>query len=137
MERIFSIEVDARLLRDGWHTIKLAPLVRKVATDMLGSCLFGDLYEEVGFQDALKSFYRETIVYQAVLKIFPNFLKAPANNYITSRGRALRIVYNKLENMVESSEFTEEWQTDTMKDVGPFKNMIRLGWNDEYWSNPP
>jgi cytochrome P450 len=119
---------------DGWHNVRLAPLMRGMATGMLGTYFFGDaMYNEPAFNHAADAFYRDVIRCMSVLPLFPSFAKAAAYRCFTNSGHALRVLFDRMSKAIDDPD--NGWQEDDgRKRLTLLNTMIQHTRDSDYWT---
>ncbi|CAD6592998.1 MAG: hypothetical protein ASARMPREDX12_006647 [Alectoria sarmentosa] len=102
---------------ESWTSIQVAPVMRDLATGMLGMYFFGEkLCQEPIFASAMSRYYDNTVTCMGAMQILPAILQPFAHSMITSKGHALKILFERLSQAADSKQ--DGWREDeTLKSV--------------------
>ena len=118
---------------DGWHSVKLANLMRSCATGLLGTYFFGDaLLSEPGFDRAIQDFYSDTIKCMGALQITPYFAKGTLYRLLTWNGRSVRTIFERLGRAIENEDgWVENEHLQNLTLLHNLKNASKIS---DYWT---
>ncbi|KAI9691509.1 MAG: hypothetical protein M1822_007580 [Bathelium mastoideum] len=133
IENVLHKVVDSQSSSDGWVRVRLAPLMRKIATGTLGKYVFGEsLTRNPEFESAMHGYYKDVVKSMGALKFCPSSLRTFVYNLVTRNGYSLHKLFKHMSPIVRSGGkiWSEE---EPLKSMTLIYNMIHLSQDSTYW----
>ncbi|MCJ1475924.1 hypothetical protein MMC13_004588 [Lambiella insularis] len=119
---------------DGWTSVRIAPMMRDLASGMLSVYFFGEeLSAEPEFSSNLLRFYQDVIACMGALQVVPAFLSGFIYRVITKKGKALSFLFKRL-NQTISKEKDGWHEKESLKPLTLLHNMIEASKEYPYWT---
>ncbi|KAL9123111.1 MAG: hypothetical protein Q9187_000340 [Circinaria calcarea] len=150
LEKTLFKEIDSRSAINGWKSVKIAHVMRELASGMLGVYFFGDKLcwsnlqtmciriadslaaEEPEFASAMLCYYKDVIACMGALQLVPSFMKSIVYSLLTKNGRALQVLFTRLSDVMGPGQCN--WDEDeNLKPMTLLHNMIEFSKESSYW----
>ncbi|KAI9709132.1 MAG: hypothetical protein M1820_003578 [Bogoriella megaspora] len=133
-EKVLATKLDAQLIDNGWCSVQLAPVMRDLATGMLGGSVLIRIAELPEFSEAATDFYSEILKLMGAFQIAPSFMKKYVYSFVTHDGRATKTLFNYLHQALASKDQSDEVSKDELEQLTMFSNMLKASKESTYWS---
>ncbi|KAI9660584.1 MAG: hypothetical protein M1821_009936 [Bathelium mastoideum] len=133
-EKMLANKLNTQLTDNTWCSVQVAPIMRDLATGMLGIYFFGDIAERPEFDEASAAFYSETVKLMGAFQVTPSFMKKYVYSLVTHDGRATKTLFNHLHQALASKDQADEASQGELEQLTMFSNMFQASKESRYWS---